>query len=91
MDTVTRFFQINRRDLVYLKFILEAYEGLSTLSTEDRNKGIVRLTVPRPFCADVDALIEALRMEIAITEVELSAGSIVEPSPQPCTEGSSHA
>ena len=91
MDTVTRYFQIHRRDLVFLKFILEAYEGLSTLSTEDRVKGIVRLNVPRPFNADVDALIEALRMEISMTEVELPEGTIVEPSPQPCKEGSYHA
>lgn len=91
MDTVTRYFQIHRRDLVFMKFILEAYEGLSTLSTEDRDKGIVRLNVPQPFNDDVDALIEALRMEISITEVELPEGSIVEPAPQPCKEGLYHA
>lgn len=86
MDICTRFFQINRRDLVYLKFILEAYEGLSTLSTADRDRGIVRLDVPRRFSADVGALMEALGREIAMIEVEPP-----ETPSQPCREGTHHA
>ena len=41
-----RYFRVARRELVYLKFILEAYEGMSTLSTVDRSGGIVRLAIP---------------------------------------------
>ncbi len=64
----TRYFRLDRRDLVYLKFILEAYEGLTTLSTVERDATLVRITT-FPWCAaDVDALIEALRKEIPISE-----------------------
>jgi len=69
METDSRYFQLAGRDLVYLKFILEAYEGLSTMSTVDAGKGIVRVSYPRPFAADVAALLEALGAEIALTEV----------------------
>ncbi len=64
----TRYFRLDRRNLVYLKFVLEAYEGLSTLSTVEGDGTLVRITT-FPWCAgDVDALIEALRKEISISE-----------------------
>ena len=69
-ETCTRYFKINRRDLVYLKFILEGYEGLTTLSTADRDEGIVRLNMPRGFSEDVAALVDVLRTEIAMIDVD---------------------
>lgn len=64
----TRYFRLDRRDLVYLKFILEAYEGLSTLSTVEKDATLVRVST-FPWCAaDVDALIESLRKEIPLIE-----------------------
>lgn len=68
-EIFTRFFQINRRDLVYLKFILEAYEGLSTLSTVDQTAGIVQLSYPACFAGDMKDLVSALARDITITEV----------------------
>ena len=69
METATRYFQLASRDLVYMKFILEAYEGLSTMSTVDGKRGIVRVNYPLPFAADVAALMDALGTEISVTEV----------------------
>jgi hypothetical protein len=64
----TKYFRVDRRDLVYLKFILEAYEGLTTLSTVEKDATLVRVST-FPWCAaDVDDLIEALRREIPISE-----------------------
>ena len=69
METDSRYFQLASRDLVYMKFILEAYEGLSTMSTVDGKRGIVRVSYPLPFAGDVAALLDALGAEIAVTEV----------------------
>lgn len=66
---ITRHFRVERRDLVYLKFIVEAYEGLATLSTADRERGIVVITYHRHFAEDIDALLNALGTEIALQEV----------------------
>jgi hypothetical protein len=78
----TRYFRLDRRDLVYLKFILEAYEGLTTLSTVEKDVTLVRITT-FPWCAaDVDALIEALRNEIPMSETAPPPGA---------GEGSAHA
>jgi hypothetical protein len=69
METANRYYQLASRDLVYMKFILEAYEGLSMMSTVDGKRGIVRVNYPVPFADDVAALMEALAKEIAVTEV----------------------
>ena len=69
METANRYYQLASRDLVYMKFILEAYEGLSTMSTIDGKRGIVRVNYPVPFAADIAALMEALAEEITVAEV----------------------
>jgi hypothetical protein len=69
METARRYYQLASRDLVYMKFILEGYEGLSTMSTVDGKRGIVKVEYPLPFADDVAALMEALATEIAVTEV----------------------
>lgn len=66
---VVRYFKVGRRDLVYLKFILEAYEGMSTLSTVEPQGGIVRLSVPAGFETDIEGVIDAVREDISIEEV----------------------
>jgi uncharacterized protein DUF4911 len=69
METGNRYYQLASRDLVYMKFILEAYEGLSTMSTVDGKRGIVQVNYPLPFADDMAALMEALSKEIGVTEV----------------------
>jgi hypothetical protein len=68
-ETIARFFQVKRHDLVYLKSILEAYEGLVTLSTVEREGAIVRIAYPHFSGADLDTLLQVLGREIAIIEV----------------------
>jgi uncharacterized protein DUF4911 len=65
-----RYFKVDRHDLVYLKFVLEAYEGMSTLSTVEPKGVIVRLSIPSGFEEEMRRIIEALSAEIPLTEVE---------------------
>jgi hypothetical protein len=67
-NDVIRYFRVDRRDLVYLKFILEAYEGMSTLTTVQREGVIVRLTVPTGFATDMQELLAAVSAEIPLQE-----------------------
>jgi len=73
-ETQARYFRVHRHDLVYLKFILEAYEGLAVLSTVEREGAIVRIGYPSFSSVDVDALLLALSEEIEMTEVPIPAG-----------------
>ena len=73
-ESLARYFRVNRHDLVYLKFILEAYEGLAVLSTIEREGAIVRIGYPHFSAGDVDALLHAMANEIDMTEVPQPAG-----------------
>ncbi len=70
-----RYFQINRRDIAYFRFILEAHEGLATLSTLDARKGTVVLSIPDDFVDEVASLLAALAEEIAMTEIHDPVGA----------------
>ncbi|GFO55887.1 hypothetical protein GMSM_28940 [Geomonas sp. Red276] len=69
LETANRYYRLAGRDLVYMKFILEAYEGLSTMSTVDGKRGIVKVNYPLPFADDMAKLMEALGKEIEVREV----------------------
>jgi hypothetical protein len=66
---IIRYFRVDRRDLVYLKFILEAYEGMSTLSTVEKSGVIVSLTIPAGFVDDMAQLVGELQRELSLVEV----------------------
>ena len=70
---IVRYFKVDRRDLVLLKFILEAYEGMSTLSTVDPNGVIIRLSIPWGFEQDVASIIDAVGANIPLHEVPFGA------------------
>jgi hypothetical protein len=67
--SLVRYFHIESKDLVYLKFILEAYEGLAVLSTEDSQRGIIRITVPSGLGDELNGLLHALHPETSFLEV----------------------
>lgn len=71
---------MDRRDLVFLKFILEAYEGMSTLSTVDKSGVIVSLTIPRGFAHDMEQLIASLQSEITLVETARPESLTEEPT-----------
>lgn len=63
-----RFFVVQRRHMAYFKFILEAYEGLATLSTADKLNCIVRMSWDCLNTPAVEKLLFSLRQEIDIVE-----------------------
>jgi len=69
-ETIVRYFKVGRKDLVFLKFVLEAYEGLSTMSTADRKEGVVRISFSEWGSEDLGALLNSLAREIMIIEVD---------------------
>lgn len=57
-------YRIDPRQIHYLQFILEAYEGVATLTTLDAREGRVQLAVPPGGEADARRVMEALEGEL---------------------------
>lgn len=69
-----RYFRVRHRDMVYLKFILEAYEGMNTMSTVDNGAGIIRIAVMPGFGEDMDGLLAELGRRVAMEPVVWEEG-----------------
>ena len=58
--------------MVYLKFILEAYEGMNVMSTVDNAAGIIRIMIMPGFEDDMDGLLAELGRQVAMEPAEWS-------------------
>jgi hypothetical protein len=66
---ITKKLQLERKDIAYIKFILEGYEGIALATTIDNNESIVQLTIVPDFESDVEMLLAALKKEIDFSEI----------------------
>ena len=67
---IFRYFKVLHRDMVYLKFILEAYEGMNVMSTVDNVAGIIRIAIMEGFEADMDGVLAELGRQVDMEPVE---------------------
>ncbi|MFH1625628.1 MAG: DUF4911 domain-containing protein [Pseudomonadota bacterium] len=49
MDTIQKYFKVERKNIAFLKFILEAYEGMAVMRTLDAQEGVVELMIAPNF------------------------------------------
>jgi hypothetical protein len=56
--------------MVFLKFVLEAYEGMNVMSTVDNKAGIIRIAIMPGFVDDMDALLAELALQVTLEPVE---------------------
>ena len=66
MKSIRRYYRIDRRQIAFLKFIFEAYDGIATLSTVDSRQGVIALAIPPGCESDVDLLLADLGRQIRI-------------------------
>jgi hypothetical protein len=80
MDTLAkRYFRLPSRQIGYLRFILESYDGLAFVTTLDPKSGLVEIVYPLSRRQDADGLIEALVEELGLAE-QGGPGSDVSPA-----------
>jgi hypothetical protein len=65
-----RFYRMERREIHFLKFILDGYDGMAVLKTVDREKGTVVLYIPPGREEEVFMIIDELKKEIRIEAME---------------------
>jgi len=69
LKTIKKYLRIDRSEICFLKFILEAYDGIAVLTTVDPAKGIVVINIA-PGCEDVvEMIIKDLAKGIMMKEV----------------------
>ena len=70
IDVVPIWLRLPRREIAYVKFVFESYEGVAVCRTIDADAAIITvLTVP-DFRAQADAIIDALEAEGVCTRTD---------------------
>jgi len=59
-----KFLKLNRKDISYMQFIIESYEGLAAVTTVDENVAIIKLSIMPDSVSDVDKILDSLRKEV---------------------------
>jgi len=68
VKTVQKQYRVDRRQISFLKFIIEAYEGTAMVRTVDPAAGIVALHISPGSEAVVDMILNDLKGEILIED-----------------------
>jgi len=71
-ETIKRYYRVDRREIAFIKFIVEAYDGIAVLETLDPMAGIVVFHIAPGCKRDLDALLEDLKREILIEPAQLN-------------------
>lgn len=61
------YIRINQQKIFYLKFILEGYDGLAVLTTEDNATGLVSLHFPETSREDLFILLDTIAEKLLHT------------------------
>ena len=69
VKTTKQYYRIDRREISFLKFILEAYDGLAVLTTIDSEKGIVVINIAPGCEADVEMILQDLKKNVMIENI----------------------
>ena len=63
MQSIRRIFRVDRRDINYLRWTIESYDGMAVVSTLDPHKAYVEIHVS-PGCEEfITKLLASLRKE----------------------------
>jgi hypothetical protein len=69
---VKKVLKLKRKDISYIKFLFEGYEGLGIVTTIDKSKPLIEISMMPDFVCDINNILDALREEIIFQEVDIT-------------------
>ncbi len=69
MKTIKKYYRVDRREICFLRFIFEAYDGIAMLSTVDSDLGLVVIRISPGCEADVEMVLQDFKNDIMIEPV----------------------
>jgi len=68
-ETIKQRYRVDRRKIAFLRFIIEAYDGLAILTTLDSEAGLIELQIAPGCVQDVETILENLKDDIMMEKV----------------------
>lgn len=69
---VKKVLKLKRKDIAYVKFLFEGYEGLGIVTTIDNSEAVIEISMMPDFVSDINEILDALREEIMFQEVDFT-------------------
>ncbi len=69
VEATKKYYRVDRREIAFLKFILEAYDGLAVPTTIDSEKGIVVINIAPGCETDVEMILQDLKKNVMIENI----------------------
>jgi len=66
---IKKYFQIERKYIVTVQFIIEGYERMAYVSTIDSKKAIIQISITPDYISDIEGLLEYLKCKYAMKEI----------------------
>ena len=63
-ETIKRYYRVDRREIAFLRFVFEAYEGLATIETLNPESGVIVFYIAPGCESDVDMILRDLKGDI---------------------------
>ncbi len=64
MKTIKRYYRVDRREIAFLRFIFEAYDGLAIIETLNPESGDIVLYIAPGCEGDVEIILQDLQKDI---------------------------
>jgi hypothetical protein len=74
LDTINKYYRVERSGIGYLKHVIESYEGIAAIRTVDETDSIVEIMIAPGFEDVMDKIIHELKSEYQIARVEKPSG-----------------
>ena len=68
--TVKRYYRVDRREIAFLRFIFEAYDGLAVIETLDPEEGVIVFHISPGSEYDVEMILLDLNKHIMMKTIE---------------------
>lgn len=69
LKSLIKYYRVDRREIAFLKFILEAYDGIGTIKTEDPGRGIISFHIAPGCQKQATEILRYLKKDILIEPV----------------------
>jgi len=64
------FYKVNKTDIAKIKFLLESYENIFTVSTIEKDLSKIQITLPKDFLNDAKEILQDLQNKFYMEPLE---------------------
>jgi len=70
LETIKQVYRVDRKEISYLRFIFEGYDGIAVIKTIDAQKGIICIFIPPECKKDTEMVLTGLQKELLMERLD---------------------